>query len=97
MATSTDLQVLCDELTTLLPPPTKPKGVNFIEAGTGKWIIARVGSGMYAVRAEYKDTRGGSIEVKVENEITGYAPAVTTALKFAVSVAGSGRHSWMPV
>lgn len=97
MTTSSDLQVLCDELTILLPPPAKPRGVNFIEAGTGKWTIARVGSGLYAVRAEYKDTRGGSIEVKVENEITGYAPAVTTALKFAVSVAGSSRHNWMPV
>jgi hypothetical protein len=97
MTTSSDLQLLCDELTQIFPPPQNPKGVNFVEEGTGRWVIARVGSGMYAVQAEYKDHRGGTIQVKMENQITGFAPAVMTALKFSISVADSHRYGWSAV
>lgn len=97
MTTSTELQRLCDELTEIMPPPHRPNGLNFIVEGTGRWTVGRAGAGLYAVHATYDDSRGGTVEVRLENEITGYGPAVTTALRFMLSIATAHTHQWIRV
>ena len=88
------LQVLADELTEVSPPPPKPKGLNFVVAGSGRWVVVKSGSGMFAIRPEYDDGRGGRVVATHNGEIRGFAPAIKTALMFAISIANSSRHYW---
>lgn len=88
------LQKLADELTKVSPPPPRPKGLNYVVPETGRWVVAKVGSGMYAIRPEYDDTRGHKIVATHNGEIRGFAPAIETALRFAISIATSTRHYW---
>ena len=90
------LQILADDLTKVSPPPNRPTGLNYIVEGTGKWVVVKVGSGMYAIRPEYEDSRGGKVVATQNGEIRGFAPAIETALRFAISIANSHRHYWTP-
>lgn len=91
------LQKLADELTEVSPPPPRPMGMNFIVPDSGRWVVVKVGSGMYAIRPEYDDTRGQKVIVTHNGEVRGFAPAIETALKFAISIGASSRHHWSVV
>ena len=94
MATLNDLQILADELTQVSPPPQQPKGANFIAQNSGRWVIARTGAGMYAVRAEYTMLDEEVRTIKIEHEITGYPNSLVSALKFAIMIASASTFYW---
>ena len=78
-STIEQLQKLADDLTEVSPPPIQPIGLNGVLPHSGKWIVVKVGSGLYAVRPEYEDGLGGVIVGKHNDEVKGFAPAVMTA------------------
>jgi hypothetical protein len=97
MTTISELQILADELTELLPPPTRPAGVNLVVVGSGKWKIVPVGSGSYAMRIEYEHPDGHSFVVRSEKEIAGFPNALRQSLEFMVTLHTATRHHWLPV
>lgn len=96
-STIEQLQKLADQLTTVAPPPSIPKGLNFAVPDSGRWVVVKAGSGMFAVRPEYEDKRGGSITATTNGEIRGFAPAIETALMFALSIHTASRHYWSEI
>lgn len=97
MSSISDLELLIDQLNEVAPPPKIPLGLNEIIKGSGKWQLVMVGAGMYAIRAVYRNTRGEEVECRQENEIVGFIPAVTTAVRFTLSIMSSSRHYWVAV
>lgn len=97
MTTLNDIQILADELTECSPPPAQPKGLNFVVVGSGKWIVARTGAGIYAIRAEYKVSEGETRIVKMENELVGYPNALVSALNFAITIGSASTYYWAAV
>lgn len=95
MSNTQELEILAERMTEAMPPPERPIGVNYVVPGSGRWKVARIGAGQYAIRAIYKSSLNNSeIEIRMADEIRGYPTAVATALRFAVSVAEAGRMSW---
>ena len=94
MATLTEIQFLADRLTEVSPPPAQPKGINFVIVGSGKWVVARSGAGMYAIRAEYTDDQAATRVIKIENELTGYPTTLISALKFAITIGSASTYYW---
>ena len=92
--TTQQLQNLCDELTEVSPPPTRPLGINAPIIGAGRWIAVRFGGGAYAIRAEYNTTDGKKITVKMENELRGFPNGLVSAIRFTIELAKSHRHYW---
>lgn len=90
------LQKLADELTEVAPPPKSPHGLN-MAVKRGRWIVQKVGAGMYAIRAEYQTEQNTAVVVKIDDEMSGFAKALVTAMKFAIQIASSSRHYWLPV
>jgi hypothetical protein len=97
MSSISDLELLIEQLNETAPPPKIPLGLNEIIKGSGQWQLARVGAGMYAIRAVYRNVRGEEVECRQENEIVGFIPAVTTAVRFTLSIMSSSRHYWISV
>jgi hypothetical protein len=97
MSSISDLELLIEQLNEVAPPPKAPLGLNEIIKGSGQWQLARVGAGMYAIRGVYRNTRGEEVECRQENEIVGFIPAVTTAVRFTLSILSSSRHYWITV
>lgn len=97
MSSITELNLLVEKLNEISPPPKLPLGVNFAVANSGQWVVTRVGAGVYAIRAVYQTTNGEEVTVKLENEVQGFLPAVTTAIRFTLSILGSSRHYWLPI
>ena len=95
-STIEQLQKLADELTEVSPPPIQPIGLNGALPHSGKWIVVKVGLGLYAVRPEYEDGLGGVIVGKHNDEVKGFAQVVMTALRFAISISSASRHRWSP-
>lgn len=95
-STIEQLQKLADDLTEVSPPPIQPIGLNGVLPHSGRWIVVKVGSGLYAVRPEYEDGLGGVIVGKHNDEVKGFAPAVMTALRFAISICSASSHRWSP-
>lgn len=93
MATLKEIQILADELTELAPPPTRPKGVNFFGTN-GRWKVEAVGTGMYALRAEYDLADGEVVVVKINDEIIGFPSALVSAIKFAIMLASCNKYFW---
>lgn len=89
------LQELADELTKVSPPPKDPKGINH-QLRKGHWVIAKAGAGMYVVRAAYVNAQDEIEVIKTENEMSGFANSLAMALRFAIQVASSTRHYWLP-
>lgn len=90
------LQELADELTKVSPPPKDPRGINH-QLKNGQWTIAKAGAGMYVVRAAYVNSQGEIEVIKTESEMAGFANSLAMALRFAIQVASSTRHYWLPV
>jgi hypothetical protein len=97
MSSITEINLLIEELNQVAPPPKLPKGVNNVRENSGLWKLALLGAGLYALRAVYEDKQGNPIEVRMENEVKGFLPAVTIAVRFSLSIMSSSRHHWMPV
>ena len=93
MATLKEIQILADELTQVSPPPARPKGANFIGTN-GRWKVETVGTGMYALRAEYDLADGEVVVVKITDEIIGFASAFVSAIKFAIMLASCDKYYW---
>jgi hypothetical protein len=93
MATLKDIQILADELTQLSPPPARPKGVNFIGTN-GRWKVETVGTGMYALRAEYDLADGEVVVVRINDEILGFASALVSAIKFSIMLSSCDKYFW---
>lgn len=93
MATLKDIQILADELTQISPPPTRPKGVNFV-GSNGRWKVETVGTGMYALRAEYDLADGEVVVVRMNDEIIGFPTALVSAIKFAIMLASCETYYW---
>ena len=93
MATLKDIQILADELTQVSPPPARPKGVNFIGTN-GRWKVETVGTGMYALRAEYDLADGEVVVVKINDEIVGFPSALVSAIKFAIMLSSCDKYFW---
>lgn len=88
------LQKLADELTVHAPPPPQPKGLNYIVPNSGKWVVVKVGSGMYAVRPEYETTNGEKIIATRNGETRGFPNSIEASLRFAISVTTASRFYW---
>jgi|688.fasta_scaffold27185_4 hypothetical protein len=97
MSSISDLELLIEQLNEVAPPPKIPLGVNQIIKDSGEWRLVKVGAGLYAVRGIYRNARGEEVECRQENEIVGFAPAVTTAVRFTLSILSSSRHYWITV
>lgn len=97
MASISNLQELADQLTQCLPPPQQPKGIDRVDLMNGRWVVAKTGMGMFAIRAEYTTTQGEVVMYRQDDEIMGYPQAVVASLKFAIQVGNSHRHYWQAV
>jgi hypothetical protein len=93
MATLKDIQTLADELTQVAPPPIRPIGVNFVGTN-GRWKAETVGSGLYALRAEYDLANGETVTIKMNDEIVGFPSTIVPAIKFSIMVANSSKFFW---
>lgn len=93
MATLKEMQILADELTQVSPPPTRPKGVNFIGTN-GRWKVETVGTGMYALRAQFDLADGEVVIVRIQDEIIGFPSALISAMKFAIMLASCDKFLW---
>jgi hypothetical protein len=93
MATLKDIQILADELTQVAPPPARPKGVNFVGAN-GRWKAETVGSGLYALRAEYDLADGETITIRMDDEMVGFPSTIIPAIKFSIMLASCNQFFW---
>lgn len=97
MATITELEILADQLTEVVPPPTNPKGQANTIPGTGRWVIAKTGAGTYALRIEYDTASGAKLVVRQQTELKGFADTLAQAMRFTIEVATADRHHWLAV
>jgi hypothetical protein len=97
MATISELENLAEQMTQTLPPPERPQTKLNIMPGTGRWVIAKTGAGTYALRIEYTTAGGGTVTVRQQTELKGFADALAQAMRFAIEVATAHRHSWIAV
>jgi hypothetical protein len=97
MATISELENLADRMTEVMPPPTKASGTINILPGTGRWVIAKTGAGTYALRIEYTTANGGTVTVRQQTELKGFADNLAQAMRFTIEVATANRHHWIAV
>lgn len=97
MSSITEINILIEKLNETAPPPKLPIGLNNIREDSGAWKLALIGAGLYALRATYEDKHGDIVEVRMEEEIKGFLPAIATAIRFTLSIMSSSRHYWITV
>lgn len=90
-----DLEELVAELNLVYPPPAKLSGVENTVPGSGRWVLGRVGSGVYAVRAEYTRLDGSTVRAKSEHEVVGFPAAIASSLRFTIGLMSATRHGWI--
>jgi hypothetical protein len=97
MSSITEINLLIEKLNEVAPPPKLPQGLNNVRENSGEWKLALIGAGLYSLRAVYETKQGDPIEVRMEEEIKGFLPAISTAIRFTLSIMSSSRHHWLPV
>jgi hypothetical protein len=97
MATINELNLLVEQLNEVLPPPSKLAGIVNTIPGSGRWVLAKVGSGAYAVRAEFTTISGDTVIAKQQTEIVGFPKTVAMSLRFTINTATAGKHYWIQV
>jgi hypothetical protein len=97
MATTPNINLdeLVDQLNAVYPPPIELCAAMNPLAGSGRWVLHRVGAGLYAVRAEYKLADGSTVQARQGNEMVGLPSGLATSLRFTLGIVGATRHEWV--
>lgn len=92
-----DLASLVAELNSVYPPPDKLTGILNIVPGSGRWVLGRVGHGLYSVRAEYLHHDGSTVLARQGTEMTGLPSGLAVSLRFTINLMSASRYEWVAV
>jgi hypothetical protein len=85
------------ELNQIAPPPMKAQGLQLPPDSIGKWFVAHVGSGFYALRARFTLPNGTTVDGEPVRELIGLPQSLLAALEFSVNLAKAHVYEWRRV
>lgn len=95
ISTIEKLEKAIAELNRVSPPPATVPGLAGIVPGTGRWVLGRAGSGLYAVRLVFTTQLGGEVLARNQSEVTGLPENLLQSLRFTIDLAQASRHYWV--
>jgi len=91
--TDSDLDSLVAQLNSVYPPPDELTGISDIVPGSGRWVLRRIGWGLYCVVAEYLHHDGSTVVARQGFEVGGLPSGLAGALRFTINLVSVARRT----